>query len=474
MRSMTFYGLVLALLLFPSPLLTTELSGTEGAVKRPNILIMMADDMGITDASCYNGNAQTARIDRLANEGIRYTNFYSGASNGSPTRAAMLTGRTPSRVGVYDSLVADAPMRLPETEITIPKLLKPLGYDTAHFGKWHLATYNEKNTMLEGTPDKHGYDYWFGCANNAAPSHFQPNNYHRNGIRLKKDGYACQEVAAESIKWLRSRKNKEHPFFMTVWYNEPHVKLAAPENLIHKYMAAGFHQEALYYATIENMDIASGRILDVLDELKLRENTLVLFTSGNGPELFKTSSDPFRMKKLFLYEGGIRVPGIVRWPGHAEGGKISDVPIGFVDLLPTLVSIAGGTVPTDRTIDGENVLPALHGKPLVRTKPLFWYFYKFEPLCALRDGDYKITATTDDFANANTTKIWQFSQQNQVFIKSAKLTRFELYNLKNDPSETTDIAATEPEIFAALQEKIIAFHAEMIRESPEWEGLPSD
>ena len=469
MRSIIACCLFLGLLLS-----ATELFAADTAAKKPNILIMLADDMGITDASCYNGRVQTARLDRLAKEGIRYTNFYSGAPNCSPSRTAMLTGRTPARVGIYDYVAADSPMRLPETEITIPKMLKPVGYSSAHFGKWHLSAYDSKHNMREGTPDKHGYDYWFGCANNAMPSHFQPNNYHRNGQRLAPlEGYSCQEVATETINWLRNRKDNKSPFFVTVWYNEPHIKWAAPEELIKKYTDAGFdkEREALYYATIENLDIASGRILDALDDLGLRENTLVIFSSDNGPEQFKTSSDPYRAKKSYVYEGGIRVPGIIRWPGHVEGGKTSDVPIGFIDLLPTIAAMTGGTVPTDRIIDGENVLPALDGKDFVRTKPLFWYFYKFDPLCALREGDYKITGTSDQ---QNKTKSWEFDMQDQAFMKSAKLVKFELFNLKDDPSETKNLATAEPEIFNRLKAKIIAFHEGVIQENPVWEGLPPE
>ncbi|MCK5469868.1 MAG: sulfatase-like hydrolase/transferase, partial [Cyclobacteriaceae bacterium] len=236
---------------------------------RPNIVILMADDMGYIDAECYGGPIKTPNINRLANEGMRFTDFYSAAPNCSPARTGLLTGRTPSRVGVYDYLAPNSPMHLPKGEITIAEMLKEVGYETCHVGKWHLSAWT-RDGMKGPKPDEQGFDYWFAVDNNAVPSHLNPVNFERNGEKVGPlEGYSCQLVVDEAITWLDDFHKKSNPFFLNVWFNEPHAKIASPPELIKEYEQYG--KDAEYLANVANMDKAIGKLLQYLDEKGLSE-----------------------------------------------------------------------------------------------------------------------------------------------------------------------------------------------------------
>ena len=215
------------------------------AEKPLNFIIFLADAMGYSDLGSYGAEIHTPHLDKLANEGLRFTDFYSAAPNCSPARAGLLTGRTPSRVGVYDWVPPGGPMHLSTNELTIAELLKENNYQTAHMGKWHLSRWvhekeedgTSKGRMIGPTPDEQGFDYWFACDNNALPSHLNPVNFMRNGVELGKlEGYAYQLVADESIEWLREKCEEEKPFFLNIWFNEPHKFLASPPEMMEKYI----------------------------------------------------------------------------------------------------------------------------------------------------------------------------------------------------------------------------------------------
>lgn len=195
--------------------------------KRPNFLVFMADDLGYSDLSCFGSKeTQTPVLDSLAKAGIRFTDFYAGAPLCSPSRAAMLTGRFPTRVGMYSYVPLNSPMHLKTSEITSAKLLQQSGYDTAHMGKWHLG--NDLQIGQIPTPKDHGFSYWFATENNALPTHHNPVNFVRNGKEVGKiDGYSCQIVADEAIGWLNEKRNANKPFFLNIWFHEPHRKVAA-------------------------------------------------------------------------------------------------------------------------------------------------------------------------------------------------------------------------------------------------------
>jgi len=208
------------------------------AAERPNFVLIMADDLGYADIGSYDSPIRTPNIDALAQQGMRFTDFYAAAPNCSPSRAGLLTGRTPSRVGVYDYIPPNIPMNLLSSEVTIAEMLKPMGYSTCHVGKWHLSrwTLDEEAPLDALTPSDQGFDYWFAIDNNAIPSHHNPRNFRRNGKAVGEiQGYSCQLVADEAIAWLDSRIDFEQPFFLNVSFNEPHKKIASPPELIAEY-----------------------------------------------------------------------------------------------------------------------------------------------------------------------------------------------------------------------------------------------
>ena len=422
--------------------------------------------MGYTDAECYGGPIKTPHINGLAGEGMRFTDFYSAAPNCSPARTGLLTGRTPSRVGVYDYLAPDAPMHLPESEITIAEMLRASGYETCHVGKWHLSEWT-RNKMLGPKPDEQGFDYWFAVDNNAEPSHKDPTNFERNGKMVGQlKGYSCDLVVDEAIHWLTEYHERGRPFYLNVWFNEPHAKIASPPELIKQYEAYG--KDAEYMANVSNMDEAIGKLLNYMHEQGLDEDTFVLFTSDNGPYR-QASTGAFRGKKSFLYEGGIRVPGIIRWPGKVNPGRETDIPAGFVDLLPTIATITESNAPADRTLDGNSILPVLLGKPFQRDRPLYWFFYKRYPISALRQGDYIIMGNTEDVYRSPSHP---FDSLDQVFFKNAKLEAFQIYNVKEDPGQKNDIYGRDSIASEELKTALLKYYKEVISEGPVWEGLP--
>ena len=441
------------------------------AVRKPNVVILLSDDLGYGDIGCYGGPVKTPTLDGLARDGMRFTDFYAAAAVCSPSRAGLMTGRSPIRSGVYDWVPPDGPMHLPEAEVTLAELLKDRGYTTCHVGKWHLSRWEMGKALMVGpTPGDQGFEYWFACDNNALPSHLNPVNYMRNGKacgRLK--GYACQLVAKEAIDWLTNVRDENEPFYLNVWFNEPHKKLASPPGLVAKYRAKGMKpDEAVYRANIENMDRAVGRILAALEETGVADNALVLFSSDNGP-WHKGSAGPLRGKKGELYEGGIRVPGIVRWPGHVKPGSSCSEAVGFVDVLPTVAALTGARLPPGRKLDGMNIAPLLEGMPIRRQEPLFWFFYKSSPACALRSGNYVLCG---DPIMRRHSKWHPFDQQDFDYMRQLKLERFELYDLQRDIGQQRNLASSMPEKLSKMKAEMIRVHREILSEGPDWDGLP--
>jgi arylsulfatase A len=432
---------------------------------RPNVIFIMADDMGYTDAECYGGPIKTPNINKLANEGMRFTDFYSAAPNCSPARTGLLTGRTPSRVGVYDYLAPDSPMHLPKSEITIAEMLKETGYETCHVGKWHLSTWTRAG-MTGPKPDEQGFDYWFAVDNNALPSHFNPINFERNGEKVGPlEGYSCDLVIDEAISWLNEFHKEGNPFFLNVWFNEPHAKIASPPELIKEYEQYG--KDAEYMANVANMDRAIGKLQHYLDDKGLSENSFILFTSDNGPYR-QASTGIFRGKKSFLYEGGIRVPGIIKWKGKVKASIETNTPVSFVDMFPTIAKITGTKMPGSRTMDGTNIIPVLFEESFKRDRPLYWYFYKRYPISALRRGDYVIMGNPIQKYKLTSHP---FDSGDQNYFKTSRLEEFQVYNLRNDPSQKTDLYSVNPERFKELQKELIKYHKEIIEEGKVWEGL---
>ncbi len=444
---------------------------------KPNFLIILCDDLGYGDLACYgNKTIRTPNLDKLASEGIKLTDCYASAPVCSPSRTGLLTGRTPNRVGVYDWIPPGHPMHIRSSEITVASLLKKAGYDTCHVGKWHCN--GKFNSSEQPQPGDLGFDYWFSTQNNAIPSHHNPNNFVRNGKEVGPlEGYSCQLVAQEGIEWLKGRKDKAHPFFLHVCFHEPHEPIASPPDLAATYPQARNEDEAAYFANVSNMDREVGHLLKTLDELGVAKNTLVFFTSDNGPETLSRYPDarhsygspgPLRGMKLHIYEGGIRIPGIIRWPGHARPDQVVSEPVCNTDILPTFCEIAGVPAPKDRPLDGASFLSIFSGQPIPRTTPLFWDYYRAtgSPKVAMRDGDWKIVALWDGPEKPLGNNVNPASMK---LIKTAKLTTFELYNLREDMAERNNLAASEPERLKRMSEMLVKKFVEVQKEGPTWD-----
>ncbi|MDA1314844.1 MAG: sulfatase [Acidobacteria bacterium] len=439
------------------------------AGERPNILIVLSDDLGYGDLACYgNPVIRTPHLDRFAKEGLRFTDCYAGAPNCSPSRTALMTGRTPTRVGIHNWIPMLSPMHVKAEEITVATLLRRAGYETCHVGKWHL---NGMFNLSGPQPSDHGFDHWFSTQNNALPNHHNPYNFVRNGIPVGPlDGYAAHIVVDEAARWLRQDWDRAKPFFQYVCLHEPHEPIASAARFADLYPSDDPSYSA-HHGNVTQMDDAFGRLMGALNEMGLRENTLVFFTSDNGPAITSIhphgSAGPLRDKKGYVYEGGIRVPGILRWPGHTSAGTESSEPICGVDWLPTLCEVAGVAAPSDRAIDGTSLLPAVEGKPISRKTPLYWHFNaaQGEPKVAMRDGDWKILAR---LTGPETKQGGGIQAVDQRALKTAELTGFELYNLRDDIGEKQDLAASEPERLKQMLAKLRPMYSEVRDESPTW------
>ena len=480
---------------------------------RPNVVTLLVDDLGYRDIGCYGGPVKTTVLDKLAAEGVRFTDFHSGAPTCSPSRATFLTGRHHYRTGVYSVITERLhKMHLLKSETTIAELLKKKGYATAHFGKWHLGmpVQNRKNP----TPDDHGFDYWFGLVNGPGPSHKNPTQFLRNGKRVgKMKGYSCQVVVNEALTWLDEKRDAEEPFFLNLWFNEPHAPIAAPDEIVSQYGKIN-DQAAIYSGTIDNTDRAIGRLVDKLEKLGELDNTIIVYASDNGSYRQERNGE-LRGRKGSQFEGGHRVPGIIYWKAGIPGGRVEDEPAGVVDLLPTLCGLIGIEKPTKIHLVGSDLAPLLtrSGK-FERHQPLFWMT---GANMVLRMGDYTLflsgTAKSPiDFKTANrlTEQIKQvlgndlekvldgMDLRSRLFngrlnhpeadrlrnqlrdlyyfneawipeLKESKISRVhQLYDLSKDLKQQNNIIKQHPELVARMKKKAEAIYASIMADAPEW------
>ena len=424
-----------------------------------NFVVILCDDLGYGDLGCYaHPHIKTPNLDRLAEQGLRLTDCYAAAPVCSPSRAGMLTGRIPNRAGIFDWIPANSPMHLRSSEVTVAKLLKSAGYQTCHSGKWHCN--GKFNSPDQPQPGNHGFDHWFATQNNSHPTHKNPVNFVRNGKRVGPlEGYSSQIIVDEALAWL-GKRDKSKPFLLTVWLHSPHEKIESADTFVEPYLPVATNaDQAQYFGNVTQLDHEIGRLLKGLETGGIEDSTLVFFTSDNGPETLLRypgsdrshgSPGPLRGMKLHVYEGGLRVPGIVRWPGHVAPKSVSSDPVASYDLLPTFCAIAGVTPPATLKLDGISLLPLLQGRPLPRPTPLYWQYDRAiggPNRVALRDGDWKLLANED-------------------------LTRFELYNLRSDLSEKVDRAASEPGKLADLAKKLKVIHADVQADAPTWPEGP--
>ncbi len=433
------------------------------AADRPNVVVLLADDLGYQDIGCYDGPVKTPNLDKLASGGTRFSNFYSGCAVCSPSRATLLTGRHHIRAGVYSWIHDESQnSHLLEREVTLAEILKGAGYETAHVGKWHLGLPTSERD--KPTPDKHGFDYWFATWNNAEPSHKNPDNFIRNGEPVGlMEGYSCQLLADEAMRWLDEYRNPEKPFFLNVWFHEPHAPIAAPDEIVDDYGELK-DKAAVYSGTIDNTDRAIGRLLEKLAEIAPVEKTLIIYASDNG-SYRDDRTGGLRGRKGVNWEGGIRVPGIFSWPGKIAADIVSDEPAGIVDIFPTVCGLLGVDKPVGVHHDGSNLAPVLTGSgDFERHQPLFWHLQKSRPIVAMRDGDYNIVADPDFELSTDN----MFQEEWIPAIKSGGYTNFRLYDLKNDPAQTEDLSTDRPELAEKMKKQLLEINASIMADGEDW------
>lgn len=467
-------------------LICWECLGQTPSDDRPNIVVILCDDLGYGDLACYgHPHIKTPHLDRLAAGGIRFTDCYSAAPVCSPSRVGLLTGRSPNRAGVYDWIPAATTARqdareqvhMRSSEVTIPQLLGDAGYATCLAGKWHCNSQFNQSTQPQ--PGDFGFDHWLATQNNAAPSHENPRNFVRNGEQVGPlEGYSCQLVVDEVTGWLRQRKSSSQPFFVFLPFHEPHEPVASPPDLVAAYRpVAKTEDEAQYFANVANVDAAVGRLMKNLTELGVLENTLVIFTSDNGPETlnrYRTANRSYgrpgqlRGMKLHTHEAGFRVAGIMSWPGRIQPGQVVSTPISSLDFLPSFCELAGSQPPSQLQLDGASFLPVLEGKPIQRKKPLVWAYFNAinQARVAMRHGRWKVLARLN---GGKLRKYQNITTQDAPELRRAALTDWEVYDMESDVSEQANLAQSRPELLQELVPQLNKHYRELILNSHTWQ-----
>jgi arylsulfatase A-like enzyme len=417
--------------------LALSVSSAMDAAERPNVLIILADDLGRGDYSGFGTKEiQTPHIDRLFREGMAFDHFYANSCVCSPTRAALLTGCVPDRVGVPGVIRDVAPNSwgyLAPGANLLPQSLKQAGYHTAHVGKWHLG-YASPNT-----PNDRGFDLFHGFLGDMMDDYWSHlrnghNFLRRNAEVISAAGHATDLFTDWACAYLSERAAAPEPFFLYLAYNAPHDPLQPPPAWLDKVQQrepALTEKRARLVALIEHMDAGIGRVLELLDRTGLAKNTLVVFTSDNGGVLdYGANNGPWRSGKTHMYEGGLRVPFVARWPGEIAAGSRSDRIGVTMDLFPTALAAAGIGPPEG--IDGVSLLPTLQGRKDVQPERDLYFVrreggpaYGGKTIEAFRRGDWKL-------------------------VQDSPFAPLELYNLADDPQEATNLAKREPRIFQEL------------------------
>ena len=423
---------------------------SHAADRQPNIVVIMADDLGWRDLHVFgNTYVDTPALDQLAVEGMRFTNGYAAAPVCTPTRAAMMTGQSPARLQITNHApgnpegfaLKDSPLQeaksirhLPLAAVTIAERLSAAGYASAHIGKWHLSyTARGEQGVAEKDlrPDKQGFNLNVGgYSGGGPPSYFSP---YRNPTLIDgEDGeYLPERLADEAITFIR--QHKDEPFFLNWWPFSVHFPMEARAEVIAKYRQRKEIKDPIYAAMIEDMDTAIGRFLKALDEAGLRDNTLVIFNSDNGG--YNGDNLPLRGMKGMLYEGGVRVPWIVRWPGKVPPGTTNSTPVISMDCYPTLLEAAGLPPTPNYPLDGKSILPVLTQSGGLERDTLYFHYpnYAFHKMnrlgSAIREGNFKLIKNYDDES-------------------------LELYNLQSDIGEKNNLATQSPELAKRLADKL--------------------
>ncbi|UCG57781.1 MAG: sulfatase-like hydrolase/transferase [Phycisphaerales bacterium] len=414
----------------------TKWQGGRASGNRPNIVFVLADDLGFNDVGYHGGNIKTPNIDKLAAEGARLEQFYVQPVC-SPTRSSLMTGRYPIRYGLQVGVVRPwADYGLPLQERTLAQALKEAGYTTAICGKWHLG-----HISSEYLPTSRGFDHQYGHYNGALDyfTHIRDGglDWHRNDQPLHEEGYATNLIADESVR-LIERHDLSRPLFLYVPFNAVHSPFQAPQSYVDKYSHIKVKRRRLYAAMVACMDDAIGRIASAIEKRGMSNNTLIVFCSDNGGVGGVADNGPLRGRKAQLYEGGIRVPAVAAWPGVIKAGTIVDEPLHIVDMYPTLLKLAGAELEQTLPIDGRDAWPAIvEGKPSAHADILL----NVTPANgAIRCGDWKLVYNGSVGANAAGSKVTQ-----QVY---------ELFNLSQDPYEKNNLIEEHPQRFKELKHRL--------------------
>lgn len=457
--------LVLGLLL-----LASCAGGAPATALRPtNVVIILTDDQGYADIGCFGAkDLRTPNLDRMAQEGMRFTDFYVGQAVCTASRAALLTGCYPNRVGLQGALNHQSRIGISAEETLLPQIFRSRGYATAAYGKWHLGC------QPEFMPLRRGFDDFFGTpySNDNGPLHptmrgLPPFPLYEGEKVIEHDPdqrYFTKRITEHAVRFIE--KNRERPFFLYVPHIMPHVPIHASPAF------RGRSARGLYGDVIEELDWSVGEILSALRANGVEDHTLVMYFSDNGPFLSYGThagrADPLREGKLTSWDGGMRSPCILRWPGRTPAGSVCAEPLMAIDLLPTFAGMIGAPLPV-KPIDGLDILPILEGRPGARSPHEALYFYAGEELQAVRVGDWKLHFAHEYLTPAGPTR----SDGKPANFENIKPTGMEesgirgiasrhgykiaatpavLYDVRTDPGETLDVAAGHPDVVRRLQE----------------------
>lgn len=451
---------------------------------RPNIVLIVADDMGYGDFSCFNGGAShTPTLDQLVREGLCLTQHYSSSPVCAPARASLITGRYPHRTGVLDTLETRGLDRLALRERTVADLLSQAEYATGLVGKWHNGAYDARYH-----PNRRGFREFAGFSGGWHP--YWQWRIDRNGSTSGSDGrYLTDVFTDEAVLFLQ--RHRRDRFFLYLAYNAPHFPFEAPEADLKPFLETGKFTTAVsaIYAMLQVLDRGVARVLQELDTLGLANNTIVMFTSDNGPQfggIGDNCTDRFNCgfagSKLYVYEGGIRLPMVVRWPAGIVGGRSIDAMAHFTDWLPTLAAVAGVEPPRDLQLDGVNLLPLLAGDRGKVPEQRFWQWNRYEPdgecNAAMRDGRWKLvrpairelmSVTAEDLradirAKYDPGRIVGIDRSPLPTRKKGSPPPAQLFDIESDPAEQNDLALKNPDRVARMTAELARWFEEVERD----------
>lgn len=454
--------------------LALVLVASQRTTDRPNIVFILADDLGHGDLGCYgHPTIRTPHLDRLAKQGMRFTQFYVSAPHCTASRGSFLTGQHAQRFGLYHGDVPEGLPReaLPIQATTIAELLQKAGYHTAHFGKWHLG-----EPPHTGSPRQHGFDWFFGAlGGRPSSSWFKYSRYVDAQFWLNEEqprtypAYATDVMTDKALEYLTKVGKDSRPFYINIWYNAPHEPLTPKVDQVRLYekVPGVSEQQKVYFGTVTNMDTNIGRILQKLDALGVANNTLVLFSSDNGPEYPHPNSNlrnhsqggagPLRGAKRSLWEGGIRVPLIARWPKRVPAGVTSETVASGLDFIHTACEFAGVEIKhRDRLDEGISLAPILTGQSKNQPRTLL-----FESRLAQKPSE----------PPSGTAVIRQGDWKLHVYVMGGYNSR--LYDLKRDPGEKKDLSSEHPEIVKRLESKAFEWYETLPKDTRQHRSVPT-